>query len=408
MLSKSRKDSLKVTIGQALWAVSQALMIIIISKKLSIELVGYLILGLGIYAPLCLAGGLNLRTLIAIDVKHELNLRDAFRLRAAAATFSFAIVATIFWLLTDSSLDLVILLCLTGTRIADQICDIAAGHYQRINNHSKIGISFGFRGVFTLLPFIGLLLFDWHVVIASALSFFGVLIITIILDVMPNLRNLGQSKKLDSGIVDLFKKFGKSNWSAPFPFLDSLHANSLRYAIYIFLTSEILGSIGVAQTFYAPVQLLISSIGYIYLSKSHLILSRGSISEMRGHILTGFIYGVFPVIGFATISAVMPNFLIGAAFPNTYLDPKYALLLIALAMSPLGIVGFTSQILVVSKKNKSYSISPLIGLIVFWVPQLLIYFSGNDLNLVGVILIFFFSGLARLAFNSAILMKFIK
>ena len=243
--------------GQGIWALAQALTVIVLSHFESIELVGIYTLGLAFFSPLCLLGSLNLRTLLAIDTDKHINLNAAYQFRAIVIFISLILTA-VFLFISSSDLErLKIAILLVAVRSSDQMSDVATGDFQRTNKHYMIALSYMMRGLASILPLSIVLMLNGSLLLAAALTLFTSVCVTVAFDIVPTIRN-EKNKNNKSDIRNLINTLGKSLWSAPYPFMDNFHFNSLRYSIFLLASTSVLGVVSAAQTMYAPIQLIIN------------------------------------------------------------------------------------------------------------------------------------------------------
>jgi O-antigen/teichoic acid export membrane protein len=395
-----RQSSLLVVGGQVLWALGQAAVVLLLASNSMISLVGLLTLGLSVFAPICLVGGLNLRTLIAIDDSNSISIAVAIRLRFIFALFALAITVALLNIVSDNPEELIVVVALLGTRVADQLSDIAVGGFQRSGHHELIARSFAVRGAACAIPFGILWFLNGSVLVAAVASCLAALGATVVFDLRPQLTTTAACPP-DGGpnLVDFFKGLGKSLFTAPFPLLDSLHFNCFRYAIFMLASLEVLGLVGIAQTLYAPVQLLISAMGYRYLTKARQLKVHGTHGAFQHHVRVGTLLGLWPGTAFILLVAIVPALFLEPIFVDQPETGRNILLAVGIAMLPLGAAAFAAGSLVARGDVLSYVTGPVIGLSAFFLFLWPLSLVGTQDAVITVGAAFFISSVLRLAFS---------
>ena len=361
-----------ILIGQAIWAIAQALIVVVVSRTGGLNLVGLLVLGLGIFSPACLLMGLNLRALIAIDNTGSIDIINAIRVRFLSITIALVFTGAVLWMIGDGVWDdwLVIIL-LVASRASDQSADIAIGYYQRTNRPFRIGLSFSLRGVASILPFAITIYLTGNLVTSAIVNLAAMVFVHLLIDIVPIWRSAQRSHI--GGLRSFLGNLGMGLASAPFPLLDSLFVNSLRYAVAILLSKEILGLVGIAQTLYAPFQLMFSAIGFSFLPRMRALVTGGSLEEQLRHLAKGVGLVIAGGLVFLIAAAVVPAHWLFLVFHADGEALKIVLITVALAVLPQPVAGFISLTRLARNEAAIMSISVgvslcilAIGLWAFW------------------------------------------
>lgn len=361
-----------ILIGQAIWAIAQALIVVVVSRTGGLNLVGLLVLGLGIFSPACLLMGLNLRALIAIDNTGSIDIINAIRVRFLSITIALVFTGAVLWMIGDGVWDdwLVIIL-LVASRASDQSADIAIGYYQRTNRPFRIGLSFSLRGVASILPFAITIYLTGNLVTSAIVNLAAMVFVHLLIDIVPIWRSAQRSHI--GGLRSFLGNLGMGLASAPYPFLDSLLINSLRYAVVALLSKEILGLVGIAQTLYAPFQLMFSAIGFSFLPRMRALVTGGSLEEQLRHLAKGVGLVIAGGLVFLIAAAVVPAHWLFLVFHADGEALKIVLITIALTVLPLPVAGFITFTRLARNEVAIMSISVaipicvlVIGLTTFW------------------------------------------
>lgn len=391
-----RKETFYITVGQGIWAASQALLVLYLTYNGQMKLLGLYTLGLAIYTPICLAGGLNLRNLLSIDTENKIQPHLAIIFRIIVATVAIPITSLALYVYDKGSELWIISTILIAARISDQVSDVCAGVYQKQSKYRIIGLSYALRGVANIIPFVLSILITSNLKVASISVLITTIISTFVIDAYPTiLRSIKDEFAGQNNIMDLFRSIRPSILSSPFPLLDSLHMNSLRYALSFNYSAETMGLIGLAQTLYSPIQLLITSIGYTNITKVKIIVHSKNNNNLNNNLIIGMLIALVPSIILMTIIILLNSFLL----INVSSHYEFNMIVVAIFLSyiPLAMSGFVSQAMISAGLMREYIISPLIGIIVF----LFLFALSNYLintNIIIIFLMFIASGVIRLSY----------
>ena len=190
------------------------------------RLIGIVSLGLGIFAVVTLFLGLNLRVAAVTDRDDFIGYAVALRARLFACIVAMALAVGGMALAGATSAELLAVSLLVSARIPDQISDAATGFYLRDGRQSRLSGSFLVRGIATLGVVALAWVWGWSVLALGAGMLVAATIATIGYDLLPERgRHAGGPRH---SIIALIR----STWRiSPYPALDLLHVNSLRFAL---------------------------------------------------------------------------------------------------------------------------------------------------------------------------------
>lgn|GEM_PF-1183218 len=352
--------------GQAVWAACQAGVIFFLSSRQDgIFLVGALTFALAIFSPLCLLGSLNTRNLVAIGRGKTTSLLRDVCIRAVVVLVAM-LVATVVLFLTEKFNQFTFLtLLLLVLRGADQLSDVSAGYYQKHNNIMRLVFSYCGRGLIPLTVLVIAYGLSSSLAIGIGFSAVVVVIFVVWFDIYVPLRILPREAKVEE--KESLEKNGISNAVKLFPFLDSLHANSLRLAVGAIFSAEIVGIFGVIQTAFAPVQIFVSALAQSNLKKL-ADLSDSSGSKFESLLNNLSVISFLPVVTFGLFWMIVDAPLIAGIFPflNSS-EVKQVGMSFTLSMLLFGPAGFYAQAVLIRRNDKTYGISPVAGLAFFCV-----------------------------------------
>lgn len=396
-----RRKSIQIVAGQFFWAIAQALVIVLITKQeYGAELAGIYGLAVAVYTPICLLAGLNLRNLLAIDGKKTINSRAAVVVRVVSTSLALMAAYFVAGMMVESGLQLLLIILLLSTRLADQVSDIAAGVFQRDEKFERIALSYFCRGVGNLIPLVAAHFLNLSFLGAAAVALFLVASVTFAIDLNPLLKM--ERRRID--LRDFIYSMKAKYWGAPFQFLDSLHSNSLRYAASFFLPLQTIGVLSVAQTIYAPVQMIVGAVGYTYIIKTRKIFESKDGLGLQRHALNGALLGLFFSLSFFALLYFLPReTLLGVFSFENIPNAGEILLLTTLSMLPMSIGGLPSQILIAIERYKSYSLVPFIGVLSYYSFLITLIFLKGNFRLNELLIVFAASYILRVAFSIGLL-----
>lgn len=351
-----------IVVGQGVWAAGQAITALFLVRFGSVEQLGLYSLGLSIYAPACLALGFNLRVLVAIDNDNQLSFVQALRFRFASVAVAL-LPAIVIMFTIGTEKDAVIASLLLLGRMADQVADLTSGFHQRHGNHESIGASWAARGIATSLPLLLSLAFKDSLPIAAALSSICALLSLWLTDIKA-LRKHPSTQNKDT-LRGFLRFLGTHIHSAPYPFIDSLFYNSLRYSIGICISTEALGFLAVAQIIYTPVQLLISAIGYTFLTDARAAAAAANTQALSRLFFSGLALALLLSTSFFIITLLVPGHIPALLFGANLDGIKVWLVFLAIAVYPLPFVSFCTMISFSIEKTKLPTKALLISLSLF-------------------------------------------
>lgn len=376
--------------GHGLWAVCQASVILFLASLGNYSLVGLIVLGLAILAPLTLAGSLNLRTLLAIDSSRRLDIVAAIFVRSLMVSVSLMISLVTLFIVARDIGDALVASLVIATRLVDQVSDVAIGHYQRSASYHLIARSFAARGLSHSSTFFAVYVFTGSLTAAACLALIACAAAGYKFDIVSLLTRGREASSGDSKLAVL-KSIGESIWTSPFPMLDSLHFNSLRFGVYVSASEHLLGLVGVAQTAFSPMQILITVLGYTHLARSRKCVLDGDVLGYRRNVHRGIFWGGSVATLFLFFVALVPDSVLDVIYRDFSSEGRQIMSVVAVAMIPWAVTGFNCQNLISSHRFFAYTINPVLGLVVFWCLAFVLFRSQDIVPLHAVCLAFFVS-----------------
>ncbi len=138
-------------IGNAVYAGSSWMMLVVLAKLGTPEIVGQFTLGIAITAPVIAFANLQLRQIQTTDAKNEYLFRDYFGLRLIMLVLALPVIAGIVFVSAyQLELSLTILVIGFGKAV-DSISDVIYGLFQQHEQMRRISVSLIFKGSLSLI-----------------------------------------------------------------------------------------------------------------------------------------------------------------------------------------------------------------------------------------------------------------
>jgi O-antigen/teichoic acid export membrane protein len=146
-----RRNFSWIFVGNAIYAVCQWGMLVVLAKLGTPEMVGQFTLGFAVTAPVIMFTNLQLRTVQATDAKREYRFEDYLGLRLIATSLALGAIAAIT-IQTGYRWQTAIVILLIGLAKAfESISDVFQGLFQQYERMDRIAISLLFKGPLSLL-----------------------------------------------------------------------------------------------------------------------------------------------------------------------------------------------------------------------------------------------------------------
>ncbi|MDT8860305.1 oligosaccharide flippase family protein [Alkalihalobacillus sp. MEB130] len=225
-----------------IFAFSQWLIISILAKFGSVEMVGLYSLGLAITAPIFLFLLMNLRVVVATDASEARDFSNYLKFRVVTTSIAFFMVFLITLLFNFSWEYKIIINLIALVKLVESLSDVCYGKFQQVENIRLIAISKLWRALFSILAFFtGLLLFN-----SLVFALIGQLLLWIIVLIFHDLKVIIENSDINVFKGRISKNELKSLAIVALPLgitatLDSLNTNVPRYFISYFQDEEALG-----------------------------------------------------------------------------------------------------------------------------------------------------------------------
>lgn len=347
-----------VLVGNIVFGLSQFLVISLISKFGTIEMVGVYTLALGITAPVFLLLNFNLRSIQATDQKNEYSFLYYFSFRSLTSMITLFIIVIILLLADYSLFTSSIILIVTITKFIESQSDVVFGYFQKIEYMRVISLSRIIRGILTVLV-IGLALLTTKSIVFALI---GMMAVNLLVFIFFDMKNLYKEAIQKVRFSDLFlvmkdKKMLLLMFAMGLPLglasaLDSLTINSQRYVIEFSLSIEEVG-------YYASITYLMISGQTIVSALSHAVLPRLTVyftDNYKKYIRLVYLL-VFLGIGMGLILTAITHIwgpvILTILYTEEFMNYSNVLFIVMIIASIWYLTGFLNAALLATRKFTS-------------------------------------------------------
>jgi len=139
--------------GNALYALSQWAMVVVLARFTDPQTVGTLALAFAITAPVVIFFNMQLRAVVATDVTGHYGLRDYLRTRLFTTAAALLVTLIFLPVLRQSATTVWVIVLVALSKGAESLSDIVHGHWQLIERMDLVGRSLTLRALLTLTTF---------------------------------------------------------------------------------------------------------------------------------------------------------------------------------------------------------------------------------------------------------------
>jgi O-antigen/teichoic acid export membrane protein len=163
--------------GRLIYNLSQFGILAAMIRFCTVAAVGHFVLGLAVTAPIVMFCNLQLRVVLATDVRHEVRFADYLAVRNLMAVVAMALILAVA-ICAASSQVAVIIVAVGVSKLIESISDIHYGRLQRANRTNIVSRSLVIRGVTSFaLGMIACAVFESAVGVCAALSICGLAVL---------------------------------------------------------------------------------------------------------------------------------------------------------------------------------------------------------------------------------------
>lgn len=171
--------SLRYLFGNITYAGAQFVIVILLNKFGSSEIVGQYSLGLAVTAPIFMLSHLHLRSVLIVDTSGKYLFGDFFGLRLVTTAVAFTVTAGCC-ILSGADWNTALVIFFIGLyRIVESVSDILLGIVQKQERLDQISFSRAAKGLFSILVFALVFIPTQSLILALLVMIIGWLAITI-------------------------------------------------------------------------------------------------------------------------------------------------------------------------------------------------------------------------------------
>ncbi|WMT42371.1 oligosaccharide flippase family protein [Paenibacillus sp. D2_2] len=171
--------SLRYLLGNITYAGAQFVIVVLLNKFGSPEIVGQYALGLAVTAPIFMLSYLHLRSVLIVDSSGKYSFGDFIGLRIVTTAVAFTITAGFITLSGFNWNTVLVIFFISLYRIVESLSDILLGIIQKQEKLDQISISRMAKGLFSILTFILVFIPTHSLLLALFIMNVGWLVITI-------------------------------------------------------------------------------------------------------------------------------------------------------------------------------------------------------------------------------------
>jgi len=140
-------------IGSTIYALSQWLLIVVLAKFGSAEVVGQFSLGLAITAPIILFSNMQLRNIIATDSVNQYSFSEYYGTRIILLLLAFLVIIGVVLIGPYDPIVSIIIILVGLSKIFESLSELAHGYFQKIERMDYAGRSMIFKSLSSLFAF---------------------------------------------------------------------------------------------------------------------------------------------------------------------------------------------------------------------------------------------------------------
>ena len=307
--------------GNVIYSACQWGIILLLAKLGNAQQVGMYALGMAICAPIVLFANLQLRTLIASDVRDEFRFGNYLVFRLVSLGIAFLLViAAACWSAPDAVRRKVIIL-VGFAQVLEYVSDLYYGLMQRCDRMDRVSRSLIVKGPFSLGALCVAMYFTRDVFWAVAALAFGRLCVLLAWDV-----RLGYARTAMHGLsarLEWSRSAMVRLWILSFPLgiismLAALTGNIPRYFIEARLGTTDLGIYSAIASLLSAGTLFISAFGQSIMVPAARACASGDRGRFRAFVLQTAAVGALPGLGAVLAAAFCGRFVLAKLFRPEY------------------------------------------------------------------------------------------
>lgn len=252
-------------LGNIIYAISQFLILSVLTYSGDYVLVGQYGLALAITTPVIKLFNLQLNTILASDQKFEINFNSIFIIRIGTSIISLILILFANFLFFENTQKLFIIIFLVSiSKVIESMSDIVYGGFQRKEMIKDVAISKILRGILSSLSFSTIYIYTDNIyfsLLSISICWISILLIRDLKKVIQRFNDLSVNKLFYKSLILTSFPLGMSGT------IDVFNINIPRYYSQHFLTTEDLGYYTAVSYLMVVGGILIDSISVSFVPK---------------------------------------------------------------------------------------------------------------------------------------------
>lgn len=316
-----RADFSWVLSGNVLYSACQWGIVLFLAKLGTAQQVGMYALGMAVVAPIVLFANLQVRTLLASDVRDEFSFGQYMAFRAVSLLLAFLVIVVVAFFVAPDFERRAVVIVVGFAQSLEYISDVYYGLMQKCDRMDRLSHSLMFKGPLSLAALCALMYATHNVLLAVAGLVMGRLLVLALWDsrlgyarrALPALRaRLEWSPGVMTRLLRLSLPLGVISMLA------ALTANIPRYFIEGRLGTAELGIYSAIASLLTAGTLVVSAFGQAIMVPAAKAFVEGDRRRYRSFIAQSAALGIIPGAGAVVISVLWGRFLLSHLFRPEY------------------------------------------------------------------------------------------
>jgi len=314
-----------VLAGNVLYAFSQWGMVVALARLSTPSVVGRFMLGIAISTPVLLFANLQLRSILASDVRQAFSFREYFGVRTMTTSAALIIIAILGFVLTSDRDSMVVIVAVAVAKSIETFSDLFYGLFQLHDRLDLIGKSMILKGGLSILGFSSGLFWGGHILWAIAGLVASWTALLVLFDIRRGLqlfpRSTWQSRLTSQDGRARARTLIRA--TIPLGFVTSLVALNLhvpRYFIQAHWGEHYQGVFSAIAYTTVIVMLVADALGHTAIPRLARFYIAGEMAKFRSLIVKLVMFMLVAGAGGVVMAAVIGRYSLAAVFGQEYAD----------------------------------------------------------------------------------------
>nr|WP_268876001.1 oligosaccharide flippase family protein [Neobacillus soli] len=348
-------------IGNLIYALSQWGIIMVLAKLGSPKMVGGFTLGLAVTAPIILIFDLQLRSVLATDIKEEFTFRNYLTLKGINSFIALFVLGIVVLIGGYTGQTALVIFLVGLAKLIESVIELHYGLFQKHERMDMIAKSLVIRGCISLFIIAVLITFTSNLLIAVTGFAISWLCLLIILEV-PKAKRMVALSPSTLNLHSVKRLFLTSFPLGLVMMMISLYTNIPRYVIEHMIGTEAVGYFSALFYIVTAGNLVINAIGQTISPRLASYFGQEEYTKfsklLMKFVLFGFIYGLIGII----LTLVIGKQVLGIIYTKDYIQYHQLFVFLMIAGTLMYAGSFFGIALTAMRK---FSIQPILSII--WV-----------------------------------------